>query len=440
MLNGAKGAVEMKTMKKAGICVLGLTLPLLVLATLAVPVSAATVEFNMWVEDPGAPGVKITDLTTLAVGDYNLVVQAKVLNNLTPNRYIVPTTGTPKTGSYDVYGGLQQYGFSLVDSTGIGAASSLNFADDGGGLWAATAGPKATGYGANPGQLNTTALISGVPVGDFDVLVQSGSVSSISAALAGTAGAYGGWRVAYTGFSTTTGLGGTAGPAPTEAARTFTLVTGGFHYSGGYAQLSMDLNPGLVGQNVAFNAGTSGATWTAPKVAAAGVTAAATLAFGTQGGQELYDTQAQAGLDAHKGELALPTSWHHTIHGGWWNEDPTAWIALDATGAGSFAKYEWTIVDNGGSGGGSGSSYTFDTTDAITSVSVQQLMDHGFATPPKPENNNGMWTFADISLTVFDASNNYGHSGVAPLILPEPASLVVLALGAVGALLRRRRK
>jgi hypothetical protein len=119
--------------------------------------------------------------------------------------------------------------------------------------------------------------------------------------------------------------------------------------------------------------------------------------------------------------------------GGWWN--PAATISLFAPPVAGYGalSYQWTITDG---------THTFVKTGAnFVMVSIAELIAAGFATPSAP---TGAW--ATIGLVISDPSScdtGTGYDshtgGGVPLFLPEPGSMIVLALGAAGALRRRRR-
>lgn len=139
------------------------------------------------------------------------------------------------------------------------------------------------------------------------------------------------------------------------------------------------------------------------------------------------------GMHASGAYSSRETTWTQPPGPGmWWN--PNATITLDApTGlpAGTY-DFQWRISDG---------IHTFmKTVSGDTTVSVGEL---AWMAPPAPV---GAWAYITLTITN-TATLGYGvgadalnEGGGTPLFVPEPASLFVLALGAVGALIRRRRR
>jgi hypothetical protein len=210
----------------------------------------------------------------------------------------------------------------------------------------------------------------------------------------------------------------------------------------------MDLNPALVGQNVAVNSGTNGATFNAPKLAAANSTVAPTLEFGTAGAVTDYNAQAIAVMAANAAMMSAttPDNWAHVAPGGWWKSSSS--ITLDGSaalgGGAPITEWKWTITD--ATYPGINTPATFIAFGEHPTIYVGDLMAAGFQTPPTRRSmSNDPWTFGTVGLNIYDgveggANTITGYGGTSPLLLPEPASMFILAFGAVGALLRRRRK
>jgi hypothetical protein len=144
----------------------------------------------------------------------------------------------------------------------------------------------------------------------------------------------------------------------------------------------------------------------------------------------VYDSPATSGLAGMV--LTGDHVWTHPSPTTWWQ--PNASFVLDATQSGTnngtpWSSYTWLLTDTG-----NGKTWTDTTTSKTETLTVQQLINAGFATPTRPYG----W-MANLSLTVTDSQGDWGTSS-SQLMLPEPASMFVLALGGLGVLIRRRRR
>jgi hypothetical protein len=455
MLKGAKGDLKMTSWTKGLLGCAVLAGAILLFAQ--TPAGAAViVQYQMEIAPSdglgNATGAYLpvsASYSDLATGTYLLRVGVKVTGN---------SMGyTPTSGVYSgklLGAGLQQYSFNISDSTnGSKVAFSDQGAIDAGGdtgsatgalfgqSWptspAITAANMATTFGSNIiGTTGNVSRTNGYLRGfggntQFDVGAETGAENP---------------STVYSGYTKML-IGG--GPI-TSGTPTYwsTVLTTEFNFTGNAANnapVVLTLIPSLTGTNVikgtyATAAGSDGHHGMAivNPDSAPSVSISLQAPVGTW--QELYDTNAAAGLAQNAAMAKDPVlSWHHPV-GGWWN--PTAYMNLDGSqaastsGGGAITTWKWTLTDVDGQ-------HTYVCYGETAQVTVQELSNAGFTKPAAPLTPAGPWAFGTLSLTVYDGAegaSNWGNSGTTPLLLPEPASMFVLALGAVGALLRRRRK
>jgi hypothetical protein len=119
------------------------------------------------------------------------------------------------------------------------------------------------------------------------------------------------------------------------------------------------------------------------------------------------------------------SSWNHPGVGGWWK--PDASIVLDASADPGMGWYHWSVTygDKLWTVAGVGDQATLTVADLIAA---------GFPRPTTPFGYE-----ATVMLTTMDSAGTYGQS-TSSLVVPEPVSMSLLAFGAVGLLLRRRRR
>jgi hypothetical protein len=492
MLKGAKGDSKMNTriMRVLGCFVLGGVLLLLGPSS----ATASIVQYKMEIAPITIDGSGTATVgsylavssgyTNMATGWYALKVSVQVSDN-----YIWTSDSTPSMVNLRtkrIGGGLTYWAFNFTDSTfNYNAANPLGsskiaFADDGG--WgsvldnavpdlthASDSGsllgiPGITGTGglSNRVQIQGTTVSTAdqianplAPLSGYGTLPGSGGNTTVDAgpALSYAVGLIG--PIANLPKMIAVG-GGVLGASPNTAPGYTTVLTTAFDFTGngpGNSAVTINLVPDPAGTKVisgAYTPGVSnGGTYGLAVGPATTLTGASFSIQAPGSGPKDYTTEAQAVITAIAHRVATdgdPLGWQHPVKK-WW--DPTANITLDgsaATADGSpITEWKWTITDATYAGINTPASLVVTSNTSSTTITVAQLIAAGFQTPPILEQNNLKYTYGTLGVSIFDgvegaAGTGTGYAGTTPFLLPEPASMFVLALGAVGALIRRRRK
>jgi hypothetical protein len=341
---------------------------------------AATIEFRLLINDQ--------DVATYTnVGQFTLKVQARVMNNLIMN---------DGAGS-DYIGGMLNYSFGLVDSTGILPASILEPAALTGlnaGKWNNTVAP--TGWTVTRGLVNKTSL-AGDDIGvAYDVISHTGAISP---------GSWGDLGLTY---------GGAIVPQGTTVNGDWATIAGGLiTYDGGVGTLSLRVKASS--QTV--------------------MNSSFTASFPTAVTGDSINFGAVANVPPTKPVVnpteILEVTWNSNGKSGWNHPEHSVNVTAASTdGDGpSPLTYQWMVTKPGGG------SLTLGTTGPVLTLTIADIASLGLPAWVGADDPSYHW---NLSVKAFDGEA-YSQATDISMFVPEPATMGLLAVGVFGLIKRRRR-
>lgn len=369
MLKNDKGEHRMKRKQGIRLAVV-IACACLVITTAA---NASVMEYRLTVNGSA-------DDYTGSSGTVSVGIQARMLENVVGD-----------DGTNDYIGGVTVFGFSLVDSTGIGAGSVLDAAL---GSFGANAGKWVTTYGAGfttkyPG---SPGSLDGV---DYDVKSHVGQVGDL--------GTY---------WATYGGSGDAGIPIGTDPEWA-TLVSGNFNYAGGAATLSIVADP--LGQNVYDGTGQLGVNNPTTLVVD-------TISFGATANDT--PTVTIPGGDVLEADWTQEAGWNNTDH----SVDVTA-LGVDPDGDDGALTYAWEITKPGGS------PTALSATGAVLHLTLAEIDALGLPAYVGEDDPSYHWS---LSVTANDGLDTSDAASI-DVFVPEPTTMGLLGFGIVALLKRRRR-